>query len=50
MNSTWLRPKAAGKFPVRVRLSPGRMAGLQREILDLIAHPDAERTNGFGDE
>ena len=49
-NAHLLRLEAAEKFPVRVRLSPGRVAWLQVEIVKFIADRAADRINGSAEE
>lgn len=49
-NAHLLRLEAGGRFPVRVRLSPGRVAWLQAEIVKFIADRAADRINGSAEE
>ena len=49
-NAHLLRLEASGRFPVRLRLSPGRVAWLQAEIVKFIADRAADRINGSAEE
>jgi predicted DNA-binding transcriptional regulator AlpA len=49
-NAHLLRLEAASRFPVRVRLSPGRVAWIKAEIMSFIADRAADRIKGSDDE
>lgn len=40
-----LRLEARNRFPRRVRLSPAKIAWIEREVLDWLANRAAERSN-----